>query len=187
MKPPGFESRWPDAQAAIIALAQKCEELDPDGITIYVSNNEGIEGSFKQYRQVKSAQIEGIFAENYPPDELELLKVLQLTLEDYFDRKASGLSKPNGAIVIVLIDGEPRDRLKIAKVIVDAANKLDSDEELGIGFAQIGDNLIARGFLTALDDNLRQTGAKFDIVHTSVLEEISPDCLTNFLMDIIRD
>lgn len=32
---------------------------------------------------------------------------LQLALDDYFTRKAAKLNKQNGAIIIVLIDGEP--------------------------------------------------------------------------------
>jgi len=194
--PPGYENRWAAARAAIVALAQACEELDPDGITVYISSRDHSEGTFKRYEQVSPAQIEQIFQENYPPENLSLLDGLQCALDDYFTRKTAKLAKQNGAIIIVLIDGEPLDRMKIAKAIAHAANKLDSDNELGIGFAHIGDDLIARGFLSALDDNLRfrkadssqesHIGAKFDIVHTKVFQEIDPACLTDFLVDILR-
>jgi hypothetical protein len=188
MMPPGYEHRWAAAYSAIVALVQTCERLDPDGITIYISCNNHPEGSFKRYGQVTPDQIDSIFQENYPPDRLKLLDGLEAALEEYFVRKAAHHSKPNGEMIIVLVDGEPLDRMTIAKTITQAAAKLDSDDELGIGFAHIGDDLIARGFFAALDEDLRsQTGAKFDIVHTQVLEEIKPDCLTNFLIDIIRD
>ncbi len=185
--PPGYADRWNDAHDAIVALAQKCEEFDPDGITVYISSANHPNGTFKEYRQVTPSQLNSIFDQNYPPDNLNLLDGLHHALEGYFARKAANQSKPNGAMIIVLIDGEPSDRMAIAKTIVQAANQLDSDNELGIGFAQVGDDLIARGFLTALDENLRsQAGAKFDIVHTRVLDQISPTCLTDFLIDIIR-
>jgi hypothetical protein len=184
---PGFEQRWSSARAAILSLLQKCEEFDPDGITMYISSKDS-PGSFQQYRQVKTSQLEQIFEENFPPDSLNLLTVLQTALDDYFDRKATGQSKPNGEMILVLLDGEPKERMGIAKAIVNASHQMEKDAELGIGFVQVGDDLIARGFLEALDENLRSTaGAKFDIVNTRVLEQIEPDSLTEFLLDILHD
>lgn len=186
--PPGFGDRWNAAHDAIIALTQRCEALDPDGITIYISSKDYPQGAFKPYRQVNSEQLGQIFNENYPPEALNLLEGLQAALDDYFARKAGNQTKPNGEIIVVLIDGEPSDRMAIVKTIVDATQKMDSDQELGIGFAQIGDDIIARGFLESLDENLRQSaGAQFDIVTTRPLEEIQPHTLTDFLLDVIRD
>lgn len=185
--PPRFEQRWADARDSIAALAQTCQQFDPDGITVYISSNKSETGTFQQYKQISAEQVERIFNENYPPDELNLLDGLSLALEQYFTRKAAHQAKPNGAIIIVLIDGEPRDRQGVIKAIVQASQQIERDEELGIGFVQVGDDLIARGFLNALDQDLRsQAGAKFDIVHTRVLDTIAPDSLTNFLTDIIR-
>lgn len=185
--PPHFEQRWTDARAAIVALAQTCEQLDPDGITIYISSKHSTAGAFEQHKQVTPTQVETIFEQNYPPETLSLLDGLKLALDDYFTRKAAQQTKPNGAIIIVLVDGEPSDRASVVKAIVQATEQIDVDEELGIGFVQVGDDLIARGFLNALDQDLRsQAGAKFDIVHTRVLDAIAPTALTDFLTDIIR-
>ncbi|UBF26567.1 hypothetical protein K9N68_00700 [Kovacikia minuta CCNUW1] len=188
MTPPGFHDRWTAAHYAIVTLAQQCESFDPDGITIYVSSKDHPSGSFNQYKQVKPEQLTEIFDQNYPPDTLNLFDGLRTALDDYFARKAIGKVKPNGEIIVVLIDGEPSDRMAIVKLIVDATLKMDQDSELGIGFVQIGDDIIARGFLNALDEDLRsKAGAKFDIVHTRVLDEIETCCLTDFLLDIIPD
>lgn len=187
MAPPAFEARWADARIAMTRLAQTCESFDPDGITIYMSCNDAAQGAFHHYKNVSSAQIEAIFAENYPPEELSLLTGLQAALDDYFTRKAAKQTKANGALILVLIDGEPRDRMEVVKTIVQASEQMDVDEELAIGFLQVGDDLIARGFLTSLDHDLQTFAkAKFDIVHTRLLETIEPACLTNFLIDIIR-
>lgn len=187
LTPPGFDDRWKLAHKAVVALAKACEEHDPDGITIYMSSTDSAPGAFKQYRQVTPDKLETIFDENYPPHGLNLLEGLHTALDDYFARKLAGRAKPNGAIVIVLIDGEPQDRMAIVKTIVDASAKLEHPQELGIGFAQVGDDIIARGFLAALDHDLRSTaGAKFDIVKTRVLDEIGTHCLTEFLMDVIH-
>jgi len=184
---PRFASRWEEAHEAILALAQTCQALDPDGITLYISSTSSAPNPFKCYRQVTTDKLQEIFSDNYPPDALNLLDGLQTALNDYFERKAAGCTKPNGEIVVVLIDGEPSDRMAIVRAIVKATHTIDSDQELGIGFAQIGDDSIARGFLEALDDDLLSTaGARFDIVHTRVLDEISTSCLTAFLAHIIQ-
>lgn len=182
--PPGYEKRWQMAYGSILALAQTCETFDPDGITIYVScrNQPNL---FQRYKQVKPDQLSKVFDAHYPPDELNLLNGLQSALDDYFDRKAAQKTKPNGEMMIVLIDGEPSDRLAISRLIVHATQKLDRDDELGIGFIQLGDDLLARGFLNALDENLKSAGAKFDIVHTEVLEEVKTHSLTEFLLKVL--
>jgi hypothetical protein len=41
---PGGSSRWQIMQESTLALASKCEELDPDGMTIYLFS-----GKFKRY------------------------------------------------------------------------------------------------------------------------------------------
>jgi len=185
--PPHFEQRWLDARAAIVTLAQTCEQFDPDGITIYMSSKDCLTGAFEQYKQVTSDQIQKIFDANYPPQSLNLLDGLNLALKDYFTRKATGQAKPNGAAIIVLIDGEPSDRSGVVKAIVQATKQIDTSEELRIGFVQVGDDFIARGFLNALDEDLQMhTEAKFDIVYTQSLETISPNSLTELLKDIIR-
>ena len=189
--PPNFEQRWSEAAAAIVTLATFCSEFDPDGISLYVSSvaaGEGV-GTFQSYQHVTADQIYPIITRHTPPSDcLDLLEALNPVLDDYFSRKAAQRAKPNGAMIIVLLDGEPKNRMALIKAIVSASQKMDQDRELGIGFVQVGDDLIARGFLNSLDHDLRsQAGAKFDIVHTRVLETIELNCLTDFLTDIIQD
>ncbi|KAM3096007.1 hypothetical protein ACKFKG_12140 [Phormidesmis sp. 146-35] len=185
-KPPGYEQRWSNAHDAILTLAQKCETFDPDGLTLYLSDRRQSE-QFKSYKHVKSSQITEIFEAHYPPATIDLLKVLQTILHEFFIRKAAQQTKPNGEMILILIDGEPSDRMAISRLLIQTANQLDHDTELGIGFIQLGDDLIARGFLAALDDNLKSTGAKFDIVHTQVITDLQSHSLTEFLQDVLSD
>ena len=189
--PPNFEQRWSEAAAAIVTLATLCSEFDPDGITLYVSSQvmDSTDGHFCSYHHVTPDQVDPIITRHTPPSDcLDLLEALNPALDDYFSRKAAQQSKPNGAMIIVLLDGEPKNRMALIKAIVHASQKMDQDRELGIGFVQVGDDLIARGFLNSLDHDLRsQAGAKFDIVHTRVLETIELNCLTDFLTDIIQN
>jgi hypothetical protein len=186
--PPRFAERWAAAQTAVKALIQYCEELDPDGLTLYVSRrSEQCLCSFVRYQWVTSDWLMQIVEENYPPRGTNLQEVLQEALNNYFVRKALGLTKKNGEIIIVLLDGEPDDRLAVARSIKVATQKLETDAELGIGFVQIGEDWIARGFLRALDDDLQHSGAKFDIVDTKFVNEIKSEALTDFLLDVLLD
>ncbi|WP_013320441.1 hypothetical protein [Gloeothece verrucosa] len=36
--PPGWQQQWKLAEKSIINLAKKCEEFDPDGITLYIAS-----------------------------------------------------------------------------------------------------------------------------------------------------
>ena len=87
----GGRSRWEIAQESTLALARKAEQFDPDGITVYVFS-----GRFKRYENVTSAKVAQIFQENDPAGTTNLAGVLQDALNNYFQRKASGQTKPNG-------------------------------------------------------------------------------------------
>lgn len=185
-KPPGFAERWTSAQDAVLALVRRCEEFDPDGVTVYVAQNcpQDI-CKFQKHSHVASTNLAQVIQDNYPPHRVNLQATLQAALDDYFDRKAAGRTKKNGEMIVVLLDGEPIDRMAVSRVIKEATHKLDADQELGIGFVQIGEDLLAKGFLTALDENLKGAGAKFDIVHTKLLDQIEPASLTDFLLSIL--
>ncbi|OBQ43170.1 MAG: hypothetical protein AN484_13980, partial [Aphanizomenon flos-aquae WA102] len=87
----GGRTRWQIAQESTIALARKCEEFDPDGITVYVFS-----GKFKRYDNVTTTKVAQIFQENDPAGTTNLGSVLQDALNNYFQRKAAGQTKPNG-------------------------------------------------------------------------------------------
>jgi hypothetical protein len=182
--PPGHERRWENARQAILELTQQCEQLDPDGITLYLSQQDDAE-HFEVHRSVLSKQLSTLFAGHFPPEHLELAPALRSVFADYFDRRAKQATKANGELVLVLIDGEPKDRMAIARLIINATAQLDRPDELGIGLIQIGEDIIARGFLSALDDNLKAAGAKFDIVKLQVLAEVATHSLTEFLMEVL--
>jgi hypothetical protein len=186
--PPGFSERWNRAEKSVLALARLCEDLDPDGITVYASCQAVDKDClFRKYEHVAKVDLLNIIEENYPPNAVNLRQVLEDALEDYFNRKTVGQTKPNGEIILMLLDGEPGDRMAVVKTIVNATQRLEHNKELKIGLVQIGDDLIARGFFAALDENLKEAGAKFDIVYTRILETIKPESLTEFLLDVIQD
>jgi len=178
----GGRTRWEIAQESTIALARKCEQFDPDGITVYVFS-----GKFKRYDDVTTAKVAQIFQENDPAGTTNLAAVLQDALNNYFQRKAAGNTKPNGETILVITDGEPDDRKAVFEVIIQATRQMEKDEELGISMIQVGSDAQATKFLKALDDQLQSVGAKFDICDTITLDDLEDMSLTDVLMNAITD
>ncbi len=173
----GGKSRWQAVKESTIALANKCEELDPDGITVYT-----FAGRFKRYENVTAAKVEQIFQENEPSGSTNLTAVLQDAL-DHFFRKTDKRYET----ILVITDGEPDDRKSVFEVIINATQKMTKDEELAISFIQIGNDPQATQFLKALDDKLMGVGAKFDIVDTVTFADMEDMTLTEVLTNAIVD
>ena len=178
----GGRSRWKIAEESTIALARKCEEFDPDGITVYVFS-----GRFKRYENVTAAKVAQIFQENDPSGTTNLGSVLQDAVNNYFERKAAGTTKLNGETILVITDGEPDDRKAVFEVIIRATQQMEKDEELGISMIQVGSDPQATKFLKALDDQLQGVGAKFDICDTITLDDLEDMSLADVLMNAITD
>jgi uncharacterized protein with von Willebrand factor type A (vWA) domain len=178
----GGRTRWQEAQESTLALARKCEQFDPDGITVYLFS-----GRFKRYDDVTASKVEQIFLENDPMGTTNLAGVLQDATENYFKRKAAGQTKPNGETILVITDGEPDDRRAVMEVIVNASRKMDRDEELGISIIQVGSDTGATKFLKALDDQLEGVGAKFDICDTVTIDEMEDLTIAEVLLKAIND
>ncbi len=179
---PDGKTRWQIAQESTLALADKCEEIDPDGITVYVFS-----GAFKRYDNVTSDKVTKVYEENQPMGQTDLASVLQDAFEDYFKRKEAGTAKANGETFLIITDGEPTDRKAVISLIMDAAQKVDREDELGISFIQVGTDKEATRFFKALDDDLQGVGAKFDIVDTVTVDNMKGMSLTDVLLNALID
>ncbi|MBE9066231.1 hypothetical protein IQ260_06155 [Leptolyngbya cf. ectocarpi LEGE 11479] len=181
---PGFDQRWQQFHPRVLEIAGQCHALADNGLTVYCQADGD---DFQAHYNVNGANLESLMASAPMPERLTLAPVLAGVFDQYFAAKATGQQPANGEIILILIDGEPTDRLAIAKQIVAASQKLDHHDELGIGWIQVGDDYITKGFLVTLDDNLREQGAKFDIVDHKLIQQIACDDLANFLMDVLTD
>ncbi|MBR8828949.1 MAG: VWA domain-containing protein [Gomphosphaeria aponina SAG 52.96 = DSM 107014] len=179
---PGGKSRWEAAFESTLALAKKCEEIDPDGITVYLFS-----GRFRRYDNVTSEKVTQIYEENEPMGRSKLAEVLQDALENYFERKAAGEAKPNGETMLIITDGDPDDRKAVMRLIIEATQLIERDEELGISFIQVGKDKKATAYLKALDDQLQSAGAKFDIVDTVPMDKMENMSLTDVLLNALID
>ncbi len=179
---PNGPTRWEIAQASTLALAKKCEEMDPDGITVYLFS-----GRFRRYDNVTAEKVTSIYSTNEPMGRTDLAGVLEDGLNNYFQRRRAGETKPNGETFLIITDGEPTDRRAVIRLIFEATQLIDRDEELAISLIQVGNDKKATAFFKALDDQLQSAGAKFDIVDTVTVEDMQGMNLTEVLLNAITD
>jgi len=178
----GGRSRWDEAKESTIALARKCEQFDPDGITVYLFSSR-----FRRYDNVTTSKVEQIFQENDPAGSTNLTMVLTDATNNYFQRKKAGQIQTEGETILVITDGEPDDRRSVIDIIIETTRRLERDEELAISFIQVGSDSGATKFLKALDDQLQEVGAKFDICDTITMDDMSEMSLSEVLMNAIAD
>ncbi len=176
------KTRWEAAQNSTLALAKECESIDPDGITVYIFS-----GAFRRYDNVTADKVAQIYQEHEPMGRTDLAAVLGDALDNYFQRKEKGETKPNGETILVITDGEPDERKPVMRQIIEASRKIDRGEELGISLIQVGKDKKAREFLKALDDLLEGAGAKFDIVDTVTMDDMEGMTLPEVLLKAITD
>jgi uncharacterized protein with von Willebrand factor type A (vWA) domain len=176
---PGQRSRWAAARESTEAFARRCEELDPDGLTLYV-----FASKFRRYERVTSERVSSVFVENEPCGGTDLAAVLEHSFDSYFQRKGSGEPRPE--TVLVVTDGAPDDEKAVMKTVIRAAKRVQRADELVVSFIQIGNDMSARKFLKILDDEMVRAGAPFDIVTTVTLDEAEGIGLTEVLMSALR-
>jgi hypothetical protein len=172
---PGSRSRWVTARESTEAFARKCEELDPDGLTLYV-----FASKFRRYDNVTADRVGTVFVENEPCGGTDLAGVLDDAFTRYFERKAAGQSRPE--TILVVTDGAPDDEKAVMRAVIKAAKRVTTGDELAVSFIQVGNDPAARRFLKILDDEMTRAGAPFDICSTVTLEEAEGMGLTEVLM-----
>lgn len=171
-------SRWHEAEEATVALARKCAEFDADGIDVYTFNK-----SFQKFESSTPDKVKAIFETVGPSGGTDFVPVLKYVFD-----KALAAGKP--ATVLVITDGTPSEtsgKAALAKLLVETANRLEGDSELGVSFLQIGQDPAAAAFLKKLDDELVAAGAKFDIVDTKTFDEMENLTIEQVLLAAVND
>jgi Mg-chelatase subunit ChlD len=166
-------TRWDEAQEFTEAFARFAEQADDDGITLITFNSHAT-----LYDGVKADKVHEIFITNRPSGSTNLAAALSAA----FKKKFTAGKK---AIILVMTDGRPDSETEVQKVIKDAANKCEHDEDIGVQFIQIGNDKHASEFLEQLDHNLK--GAKFDIVNAMSREEAEGLTVEQMLWKSIND
>lgn len=168
-------SRWEAVQETAEQFTRDLAKLDSDGIGLVVFNG----SSVSSYDGVDAAKLTEVFANTKPRSSTPLDAALAEAL------KLAGKSDKKD-FIIVFTDGVPDDKAAAAKVIVDAANRQETDDALTILFVQVGHDAAATAYLRELDDNLK--GAKFDIVDAKTVAEAEAfDTTADLVLAAIAD
>lgn len=154
----GGKSRWTAMQESVAAFVRDLSKLDSDGIDLVIFG--GL--SITEHVGVNPATLDQVFATRRPMGGTPLAEALTAAV------KLAGKSDKKD-FVLVITDGVPDDKAAAAKVIIDASQTLQADDELTFLFVQIGSDATAAAYLKQLDDNL--VGAKFDIVDAKTMAE----------------
>lgn len=165
--PNGDQTLWELMQETTFALATRCEQFDPDGITVYTFSTK-----FRRYDNVTASKVRQIFQENEPAGRTETADVLSDALKNYFQRREQGQAKIGGETFLVITDGQADHPKDVIDVIIAATKNINRGDELAISFVQIGNDPDARKFLKTLDNDLLSAEARFDIVDTVTFDEI---------------
>lgn len=179
---PNGKSRWEYAQESTMAIATKVNEYDPDGITVIP-----FAGHFQVYDNTTPAKVKDVFKENSPMGGTVLSAPLKAVFDDYLAKKSRGEAKANGVMCLVVTDGQPQDETDVARAIVNFTKKIQSREEFGLSFIQVGRDPGASAYLKRLDSHLTQEGAALDIVNTKTMDEIETIGLTEALVAALTD
>jgi Mg-chelatase subunit ChlD len=168
-------TRWQAVQESAMQIIRDASALDSDGLGLVVFGGPTID----PHDGVTPDSFKDIFANYSPRGGTPLAEALQaaLGLAGKSDKKD---------FIIVFTDGVPDDEAAAAQVIIDQANKQETDDALTILFIQVGDDPHATAYLQKLDDNL--TGAKFDIVDAKTVAQADAYATTSeLLFDAISD
>lgn len=155
---PNGRSRWQYMQETCAAFARDIGKLDSDGIDLVVFGGSNI----TSYTGVDASKVDEVFAARSPRGSTPLAEALQAAL------KLAGKSDKKD-FVLVFTDGPPDDQAAAERVLAQASQQLESDDELTFLFVQVGHDAAATAYLRKLDDNIK--GAKFDIVDTKTIDE----------------
>lgn len=157
-------SRWEWCRLNSVNFSLVTARYFPRGITLVPFNHQ-----FAVAKNANRSDIDDVFRRLLPVGGTDIAKPLAYVLDDYFARRAKGGAKP--IAVAVLTDGEDSFS-RIRDVVIDATMKMKNPREIKITFLSVGSVTRGSPTLKALDDDLVDAGAAYDIVDTRYFPEI---------------
>ncbi len=159
-------TRWDWCKENIAAFCRSGGKYFPRGITLVPFNQQ-----FAVSEHATLEQLAQIYQKLGPDGGTELEKPLDYIINDYFDRKARGGNVKPLAIAI-LSDGQVFGDL-IRQVVVNATVRMKHPNELIITFLQVAGDDSGSSVIRALDDEMTEAGAAYDIVDSRTFDELS--------------
>ncbi len=165
---PNGLSRWQWCGSQATRLAQALTPYVPNGLTIIPFATE-----YDVFEHANPQSIEYLFNRMNLQSGTRLFEPLTERLDNYFSHRKP-TTKP--LLVVVITDGVPVPKFEpelVKRELVEASKKMTSPGEVTVIFCQIGsEDRFGQRYLTELDDNLTNYGARYHFVHTISFDDL---------------
>jgi hypothetical protein len=165
---PGDLSRWQWCGQQAGQLAKSLAPFTPNGLTIIP-----FAGEYDVFEHATPQNIDIMFNNINLQSGTRLFEPLTERLDSYFAHR-----KPNSKplLIVIVTDGIPSPRFEPALVkqtLIEASQKMKYENEVVVIFCQIGgQDRFGQRYLTDLDQNLMNYGAKYHFVHAIPFDEL---------------
>ena len=159
-------TRWNWCKSEILRLYRSGKNYFPEGITLVPFAN-----NFAIINEARDASIQNMFKQLTPVGGTNMTKPLAFLIDDYFRRKARNRGKVKPIVIAILSDGEGNAH-QLRQVINRATHLMTNEREIVITFLAVDATELGRPVIDALDNNLKNAGAKYDIVDSRSFEEL---------------
>lgn len=161
---PGGASRIAYSIENLKVFVTEAAKWDPDGVSFYPFG-----ASVHAFRDQKPEDIDTNIAAF--SKKLEGMTRTDLAITKAFEEHVEKGNEQT--FLLIITDGDPSDRQAVEDAIIKITNTVADEKEFRIGFVTVGVRSSSLDhWLTELDDNLTQKGAKYDIVDVKRLEDV---------------
>lgn len=158
---PGGMTRADYMDESALAFAREVGKIDQDGLGVVIGKGSNVVAK----DGVTAKEMKELLAAHRPGGTTPIHTWLEaaFALAGKSDKKD---------FITVFFDGTPDDKAAVERVLIEQANRQETDDGLTVLFVQIGYDKAAAAWLKELDDGLVAKGAKFDIVDTCTMEDL---------------
>jgi hypothetical protein len=165
---PGGLSRWEWCGQQAGNLAKSLGPYTPRGLTIVP-----FAGEYDVFEHASPQNIDKLFNSINLQLGTRLFEPLTERLDNYFAHR-----KPNSKplLIVIVTDGIPSPRFEpglVKQTLIEASQKMKSEDEVVVIVCQIGcDDRFGERYLTDLDQNLVNYGARYRFVHVVTFNDL---------------
>jgi Mg-chelatase subunit ChlD len=170
---PGQTSRWQWCADQTAELSRAAAGVLKQPMTISVFSDD-----FTIFDRVNIDSVHRIFRDNRPGGGTNTAYALDDQLDRYFQRARNGAARP--LLIAVITDGVPNDPVGLGEVILSATHRIRTAGDITITFLQVGHE--GDTFLSELDQNLVNAGARCDIVNWKNFQQVTGAGIKNSLV-----
>lgn len=158
---PGGMTRAEYMDETALAFAREVGKIDQDGMSVVLGKGSNVVAK----DGVTAKDLKELLAAHRPGGTTPMHTWLEASfaLAGKSDKKD---------FITVFFDGVPDDKAAVERVLIEQANRQETDDACTVLFVQIGYEKSASAWLKELDDNLQSRGAKFDIVDFKTMEDV---------------